>query len=95
MNHSLTPDNIAYVETLLREYELYAFKDKRPSELSGGMRQRAALIRTMAIHPELLLLDEPFSALDFQTRLSVSADIARLQTGLSFFPDVRPLSNAR
>jgi NitT/TauT family transport system ATP-binding protein len=74
----MTADNIAYVEKLLKEYDLYAFKDKKPSELSGGMRQRAALIRTLAIHPELLLLDEPFSALDFQTRLSVSADIAQI-----------------
>jgi NitT/TauT family transport system ATP-binding protein len=78
LNHTMTADNIAYVEKLLKEYDLYAFKDKKPSELSGGMRQRAALIRTLAIHPELLLLDEPFSALDFQTRLSVSADIAQI-----------------
>lgn len=78
LNHTLTPENLEYVMQLLRDYELYAFKDKKPSELSGGMRQRAALIRTMAIHPDLLLLDEPFSALDSQTRLNVSADIARL-----------------
>ena len=96
LNHSLTPDNIACVETLLREYELYAFKDKRPSELSGGMRQRAALIRTMAIHPELLLLDEPFSALDFQTRLSVSADIAQIirKTGKTALLITHDLSEA-
>lgn len=78
LNHTLTPENRDYVLKLLRDYELYAFKDKKPSELSGGMRQRAALIRTMAIHPDLLLLDEPFSALDSQTRLNVSADIAQI-----------------
>ncbi len=78
LNHSLTNENISYVLKLLKDYDLYSFKDKKPSELSGGMRQRAALIRTMAIHPDLLLLDEPFSALDFQTRLTVSADIAEI-----------------
>ena len=78
LNHALTQSNRDYVLQLLKDYELYAFKDKKPSELSGGMRQRAALIRTMAIHPDLLLLDEPFSALDSQTRLNVSADIAHI-----------------
>ena len=76
LNHTLTAKNRDYVLKLLADYGLSAFKDKKPSELSGGMRQRAALIRTMAIHPDLLLLDEPFSALDSQTRLDVSADIA-------------------
>lgn len=78
LNHTLTKENTEYIEKLLKDYGLYAFKDKKPSELSGGMRQRAALIRTMAVHPDLLLLDEPFSALDFQTRLAVSADIASI-----------------
>lgn len=78
LNHTLNQENRDYVLQLLKDYDLYAFKDKKPSELSGGMRQRAALIRTMAIHPDLLLLDEPFSALDSQTRLNVSADIAQI-----------------
>lgn len=78
LNHTLNQENREYVLQLLEDYDLYAFKDKKPSELSGGMRQRAALIRTMAIHPDLLLLDEPFSALDSQTRLNVSADIAQI-----------------
>ena len=63
---------------LLERYGLEAFKDKRPSELSGGMRQRAALIRTLALNPDILLLDEPFSALDYQTRLRVSDDIGEI-----------------
>ncbi len=63
---------------LLKEYGLWEFRDKKPQELSGGMRQRAALIRTLILNPELLLLDEPFSALDFQTRLRVSDDIAHI-----------------
>ena len=78
LNHTLNQENRDYVLQLLKDYDLYAFTDKKPSELSGGMRQRAALIRTMAIHPDLLLLDEPFSALDSQTRLNVSADIAQI-----------------
>lgn len=64
-----------YVENLLKKYNLYEFKDKYPSELSGGMRQRAALIRTLAIKPKILLLDEAFSALDYQTRIMVTNDI--------------------
>ena len=63
---------------MLRDYGLWRFRNAHPSELSGGMRQRAALIRTLAPNPELLLLDEPFSALDYQTRLTVSADIAAM-----------------
>lgn len=72
------PEHLAYVEQLLNDYGLYDFRNKRPSELSGGMKQRAALIRTLALKPEILLLDEPFSALDYQTRLMVSADICSL-----------------
>ena len=68
-------ENIEYVEELLKKYHLYEFKDKYPSELSGGMRQRVALIRTLAVKPKILLLDEAFSALDYQTRIMVTNDI--------------------
>ena len=78
INKKLTSDNISYVNSLLKKYNLYEFKDKKPSQLSGGMRQRAALIRTLALRPKILLLDEPFSALDYQTRLEVSGDIAKI-----------------
>ena len=74
----LTPENIAYVDTLLAQYGLGDFKNSLPNQLSGGMRQRAALIRTLAVRPDILLLDEPFSALDYQTRLSVSDEIGTI-----------------
>ena len=70
-----TPENRRRVMDLLERYGLAEFAQKRPGQLSGGMRQRCALIRTLAIEPRILLLDEPFSALDYQTRLAVSADI--------------------
>lgn len=63
---------------LLKTYGLEDFADAKPSQLSGGMRQRAALIRTLVLEPELLLLDEPFSALDYQTRLTVADDIWKI-----------------
>jgi len=72
---TLNTDTRKYVEGLLETYGLYDFKDKYPHQLSGGMRQRAALIRTLSIKPEILLLDEAFSALDYQTRLAVAEDI--------------------
>jgi NitT/TauT family transport system ATP-binding protein len=73
-----TEENRRYVEQLLKKYHLYEFKDKYPSQLSGGMRQRVALIRTLAIKPKILLLDEAFSAIDYQTRLMVTKDIYKI-----------------
>ena len=64
-----------YADSLLKTYGLWEFRDCFPGQLSGGMRQRAALIRTLAVRPQLLLLDEAFSALDYQTRLAVADDI--------------------
>lgn len=71
----VTKEDEEYVEKLLKKYNLYEFKNKYPSELSGGMRQRVALIRTLATKPKILLLDEAFSALDYQTRIMVTNDI--------------------
>ncbi|WP_040212152.1 ABC transporter ATP-binding protein [Clostridium polynesiense] len=67
-----------YLENLLDSYGLSSFKKHYPNELSGGMRQRAALIRTLALSPHILLLDEPFSALDYQTRLKVCDEIFQI-----------------
>ena len=78
INKELNEDNKNYVTTLLKNYGLYDFKDSYPNNLSGGMRQRCALIRTLATKPDILLLDEPFSALDYQTRLSVSDDVYKI-----------------
>jgi NitT/TauT family transport system ATP-binding protein len=75
IQNKLTNENIRRVEALLERYGLGDFKHRYPDQLSGGMRQRAALIRTLAIAPDILLLDEPFSALDYQTRLYVAEEI--------------------
>lgn len=75
---NLTLETKKRTEQLLDIYGLGDFKNHYPNQLSGGMRQRAALIRTLAIDPEILLLDEPFSALDYQTRLAVSDDIGSI-----------------
>ena len=73
-----TPERRQKVLSLAEKYGLKDFLKSFPRELSGGMRQRAALIRTLAAEPDVLLLDEPFSALDYQTRLNVCDDVYRI-----------------
>ena len=89
-------ENIEYVKELLKKYNLYDFRNKYPSELSGGMRQRVALIRTLAIRPQILLLDEAFSALDYQTRLMVTDDIYKIlkQEGITAIMVTHDISEA-
>ena len=73
-----TTKNIHNVENLLKKYGLYEFKNQYPDNLSGGMRQRVALIRTLATNPDLILLDEPYSALDAQTKIALSNDLYQI-----------------
>lgn len=75
VQRKLTKENIDHVMSLIDKYGLSDFLKHYPNQLSGGMRQRVALIRTLALSPNILLLDEPFSALDYQTRLSVCDDV--------------------
>ena len=78
ISKTLNKDNLAYVNDLINKYGLKDFSKYYPNELSGGMRQRVALIRTLALKPDVLLLDEPFSALDYQTRLFVLDDVYKI-----------------
>lgn len=78
LKNKLTEESESYVNDLLKKYELFDFKDEYPDNLSGGMRQRLALIRTLAIKPNILLLDEPFSKLDVETRKNISDDVYKI-----------------
>lgn len=96
VQHMLTAKTCTKAHELLDFYGLKQFENAHPSELSGGMRQRAALIRTLVLDPDILLLDEPFSALDYQTRLHVGDDIGQIirQEGKSAVLVTHDLSEA-
>ena len=78
VQHRLTEETRGRTVALLQKYGLGDFLAHYPNQLSGGMRQKAALIRTLALDPELLLLDEPFSALDYQTRLTLADEVSAI-----------------
>ena len=78
IQHKLTDEAQTEIKRLLEIYDLWDFRNNFPRELSGGMKQRAALIRTLALNPDILLLDESFSGLDYQTRLIVTDDIYKI-----------------
>ncbi len=96
IQHKLDDAHLEIIDDLLKTYGLWDFRNAYPRQLSGGMRQRAALIRTLALSPEILLLDEPFSALDYQTRLNVSNDIGSIikEKGISTLLVTHDLSEA-
>ena len=96
VQHMLSAKTKARAHELLDIYGLKSFENSHPSELSGGMRQRAALIRTLVLEPDILLLEEPFSALDYQTRLTVGDDIGQIirQEGKSALLVTHDLSEA-
>ena len=78
IQNKLNDESKEYAINLLKKYNLDKYINKKPHELSGGMKQRVSLIRTLAIKPDILFLDEPFSALDFSTRLKVSDDVYKI-----------------
>ena len=78
IQHKLTDEAQTEIKRLLEIYDLWDFRNNFPRELSGGMKQRAALIRTLELNPDILLLDESFSGLDYQTRLIVTDDIYKI-----------------